>query len=243
MDVVCGFHPVFERLQGSPEKVRRLLLARSRRDHRAREILSLARDAGVRVVRVDEPALNRLSQGARHQGVVLECHAFAPYDESELDQHWQHLDAPFVLVLDGVVDPGNFGAVLRTSAAAGVDVVIFPKNRSAPISAAVHKAASGGLERLFLAQVSNLARRLRWLRDQGVWIVGTAADAPSSYYEAKLDRPLAIVVGGEERGMRRLTRESCDEVVNIPMESGFDSLNLSVTTGIVLFEARKHWVS
>ena len=242
MDIVFGFHAVAERLQTSPKKVRRLLLSKSRNDHRVRELADTAHGAGIRTVRVGEPTLNRLSQGARHQGVLLECHAFEPDDEKSLEQRWQLMKEPFILVLDGVLDPGNLGAALRTSAAAGVDVVLFPKNRSAPLSAAVHKAASGGLEKLFLVQVSNLARRLRWLRDQGVWIVGTAAEAPIAYADARLTRPLALVIGGEERGMRRLTREACDEVVKIPMAEGMESLNVSVATGIMLFEARRQWL-
>lgn len=241
MDTVCGIHAVLSRLQRSPEKARRLVVAKTRRDRRAREVISLARDAGVRVVRVDEPTLNRLSDGSKHQGVVLECHAFAPESEVSLEERWNEFVEPFVVVLDGILDPRNFGAALRTAAAAGADVVLYPKSRSAPISTVVHKASSGALEEVLLVQVSNLARRLRWLRENGVWIVGAASGATLSYEDAKFSRPLCVVVGGEEKGMRRLTREACDEVVSIPMEGSVESLNVSVALGILLFEARRRW--
>jgi len=191
----------------------------------------------VHVDRVRRPELDRLCDGASHQGVVVEVRGAAEMDIGDFeDLVVQRGRGVRLLVLDGVEDPRNLGACLRTADAAGVDAVVVPKAHSAPLTAAAIKVATGAVETVPLVRAPNLARTLTWLKEAGVWVVGADAEATQTLYAAKLAPPIALVLGGEGRGLRRLTRDTCDELVAIPMAGAVASLNVSVATGIVLFE-------
>ncbi len=236
MSYVYGLHAVAALLEAAPQRVRALYVQRGRRDQRMGALVETARSMGIRVEPTDKRWLDRRAEGS-HQGVVADCHDLALADETELEARWPTLQPPvLVLVLDGVSDPRNLGACLRSANAAGVDAVLLPRRRSAPLNAAALKTAAGGAEGLLLVEVANLARRLEWLKDQGVWLVGTAADAADSWTRADVTGSCAIVLGGEGEGMRALTRRTCDQLVRIPMRGSVDSLNVSVAAGILLFE-------
>ena len=199
---------------------------------------SRAREAGIRYQTVEDAWFKRRDFEGAHQGVLLECHTRTLADEQALQRRWPELGpAPLVLVLDSVTDPRNFGACLRTANAAGVDVVIVPKRNSAPLSAVALKTAQGGAEDLFIVQVTNLARTLSWLRDQGVWLFGADAEGDEVWQSLDSSTATALVMGSEGSGLRRLTRSLCDKLVSIPMLGKVESLNVSVATGILLYEA------
>jgi 23S rRNA (guanosine2251-2'-O)-methyltransferase len=194
--------------------------------------------AGVPCDRVDERALDRMSGGIRHQGVIAEFRPREPGDGHRLGELLERLpDRAVFLVLDGVQDPGNLGACLRTAAAAGACAVVIPRDKAVGLTPAARRAAAGAAERVELIVVTNLARALRALADAGVWRIGLAGDGECSLFETAVDARCAYVLGGEERGLRRLTREHCDELAHIPMAGGIDSLNVSVAAGIALFHA------
>jgi 23S rRNA (guanosine2251-2'-O)-methyltransferase len=216
-----------------------------RKDRRAREILALAQQIGVTIHRVSAPDLQRLAGGLRHQGVVARASLPAARDESLLRSLLERPAAmPLLLVLDSVQDPHNLGACLRTAEAAGAQAVVAPRDRAVGLTSTVCKVASGAASTLPYIQVTNLARTLRWLRDESnLWVIGTAGGAPRSLFEVRLDQPLALVLGAEGQGLRRLTRELCDELVRLPMAGTVESLNVSVAAGICLYEAvrqRRH---
>lgn len=237
---VFGLHAVGSLLQRDPARVSVLLALESRTDTRMTEVLQLAEKAKVPVRRVSRRELDELVAGVSHQGVVAETGAAPSLGEKELPAFLQALDGgAFLLVLDGVQDPHNLGACLRSANAAGVDAVIIPRDRSAPLNATARKVACGAAESLPVIRVTNLARTLRFLREAGVWIYGATGDAQSSLYETDLCGPLALVLGGEGRGLRRLTREHCDALLSIPMAGSISSLNVSVAAGVFLFEVRR----
>ncbi len=238
---VFGLHAVGSLLQRDPARVSVLLVQEGRRDARVEELLALAGRAGVPVRRVARSELDERVPGVSHQGVVAESGtAAAGLTEKGLPDFLAGLgEAPFLLVLDGVQDPHNLGACLRSADAAGVHAVIVPRDRAAPLNGAARKVACGAADAVPLVRVTNLARTLRGLRDAGIWIHGAAGDAPQSLYEADLSGPLALVLGGEGKGLRRLTREHCDSLIAIPMAGSVGSLNVSVAAGICLFEARR----
>src|SRR5262245_24970890 len=200
----------------------------------------LARELARRRVpleRVRRADLDRLCNGASHQGVVVEVRGAAEMELGDFeDLVVQRGRAVRLLVLDGVEDPRNLGACMRTADAAGVDAVVVPKAHSAPLTAAAVKAATGAVETVPVLRAPNLARTLQWLKDAGVWVVGADAEAPKSLYATALAPPVAMVLGGEGRGLRRLTKDLCDELVSIPLAGAVASLNVSVAAGIVLFE-------
>lgn len=233
-----GFHAVGVRLKIAPESIVEVYVDPARRDARMRQFVARAAEAGVRVIEADAQRLARLSGGAAHQGVV--AHVRALESARSLDDLLDGLVAPaLLLVLDGVTDPHNLGACLRSAAAAGATAVVVPKDRSAPLNGAARKAAAGGAESVPLVRVTNLARAMEQLRRDGVWIVGLAGEAGQSLYERDLTGPLALVLGAEGEGMRRLTREHCDFLVRIPIDAAMESLNVSVAAGVCLFEARR----
>jgi len=237
MSYVFGLHAVAALLESSPARVRALYVQRGRRDQRMGTLVEAARAQGVRVETADKRWLDRRAEGS-HQGVLADCHDLALSDEKDLEARWPTMRQPvLLLVLDGVADPRNLGACLRSANAAGVDAVLLPRRRSAPLNAAALKTAAGGAEDLLLVEVANLARRLEWLKDQGVWVVGTAADAADNWIQADVAGNCAIVLGGEGDGMRALTRKTCDQLVRLPMRGSVQSLNVSVAAGILLFEA------
>jgi 23S rRNA (guanosine2251-2'-O)-methyltransferase len=238
MSDVFGVHAVRAVLEGEPARVRVVYVQRGR-EPRKQALVELAGQAGVRVEFVDRRWLDR-RVGDAHQGVVADCHERALNTEAELEALWDDLERPLLLlVLDGVQDPRNLGACLRTARAAGVQAVLLPRRHSAPLSGTAVKAAAGAAEGLLIVEVANLARRLEWLKAHGTWLIGAAGDAATDYFAASYSEDVAIVMGGEAKGLRRLTREACDTLVRIPMAGAVESLNVSVATGVLLFEARR----
>jgi 23S rRNA (guanosine2251-2'-O)-methyltransferase len=237
---VFGLHAVTSLLQRNPTRVSLLLALESRDDARMQQVLDLAEKANVPIRRVARGELDELVQGVSHQGVVAETGAAPVIGENELPEFLDALPHPaFLLILDGIQDPHNLGACLRTADAAGVDAVILPRDRSAPLNATVRKVACGAAEFVPVVRVTNLARIMRAVRDRGIWVYGAAGEAESTLYQTDLSGPLALVLGGEGKGLRRLTREHCDGLVSIPLDGSVSSLNVSVATGVCLFEARR----
>ncbi|WP_129777245.1 23S rRNA (guanosine(2251)-2'-O)-methyltransferase RlmB [Peristeroidobacter soli] len=235
---IFGLHAVRTLLQQRPERAALLILQKGREDARIAEVMKLAQSKGIKIELRDSKELDRLAGDERHQGVCLHIRSVGVQGEGALDDLLESTTAPpFLLVLDGVQDPHNLGACLRTADAAGVTAVIVPKDRAAGLSAVVRKVASGAAETVPLIQVTNLARTLRWLKERDIWIVGTDDQAEHSLYASKLTGPLAVVLGAEGTGLRRLTRENCDALVSIPMRGVVESLNVSVATGVLLYEA------
>ena len=238
--VAYGLHTVRMLVERHPERVRRVLLLGGRDAGRVAELRAAATRAGVQVATADAAQLDRLAEGERHQGVVAELNPRAGDPETQLEQALEAAGAkPLLLVLDGVTDPHNLGACLRSADAAGVHAVVAPRDRAAGLTPVARKVAAGAAETLPFVQVVNLARTLRELKERGLWLVGTAGESTRSIYDVDLTGPIAIVMGSEGEGMRRLTRECCDELVRIPMAGAVESLNVSVATGVVLFEAAR----
>lgn len=237
-DYVYGVHAVAALLAARPAAVRALALADAG-DSRRAALLEQATAAGIPVERTSRQHLDRLLPGTNHQGVVATVReGGCTLDEKALPDFLTALEAPaFLLVLDGVQDPHNLGACLRSADAAGVHAVILPKDRAAGITPVVHKVACGAVQALPVFTVTNLARSLRMLRDAGIWLYAASDSAPQPLYGTDLTGPLALVLGGEGGGLRRLTRELCDFEVAIPMAGTVSSLNVSVAAGVLLFEA------
>lgn len=239
---IHGLHAVAAALRYEPRQLRGLWVERQRRDARIQTLLDEAASRGVPIRQADRLELDRLSGGVRHQGILAQLAAQQrAYGEADLPALLAAATGPaLLLVLDGVQDPHNLGACLRSAAAAGVQAVIAPADRAAGLNATVRKVASGAAEIVPFVSVTNLARTLRWLQEQGVWIVGAVGEAEDNLYRVDFTLPTAIVLGAEEKGLRRLTRELCDRLARIPMvEGGVESLNVSVATGVFLFEARR----
>jgi 23S rRNA (guanosine2251-2'-O)-methyltransferase len=240
-NVAYGIHAVRALLMRHPQRVRRVWITAAGREPSARleELRALAQQAGVTISVTGHEELDRLAEGERHQGAVAEIVPRAGDPETQLEEALEALgDAPpLLLVLDGVTDPHNLGACLRSADAAGVAAVIVPRDRAAGLTPVVRKVAAGAAESVPLVAVVNLARTLRELKDRGLWLIGTTDDAPRTLYDVDLSGPTVVVMGSEGEGMRRLTREACDELVSIPMAGAVESLNVSVATGVTLFEA------
>ena len=235
---VFGLHTVAHLLAGDAGKIQEMWVQAKRRDARLERILDSARRARVRIHEVERRVLDQMAPGVRHQGVVADYQGVPPLAEPDLEPLLERLEqAPFVLVLDGVQDPHNLGACLRSADAAGVHAVIAPRDRAVGLTATVHKVASGAAESVPFIQVANLARVLARLRERGLWVVGTADAADTSLYAVDMSGPLALVLGSEGKGLRRLSREQCDLLVHIPMQGIVESLNVSVAAGVCLFEA------
>jgi 23S rRNA (guanosine2251-2'-O)-methyltransferase len=236
--IVYGLHAVRAVLTRRPEDVLRLSVAAGRDDARMRELRQLAESRGLKPRPAAAAALDQETGGAAHQGVMAEVRPSAPLDENSLLDLLTSLATPaLVLVLDGVSDPHNLGACLRTADAAGATAVVAPRDRAAGLTPVVRKVAAGAAETVPFAQVTNLARSLRDLKAAGLWIAGTAGDGKRELYAADLAGPLAFVMGSEGKGLRRLTREGCDFTVHLPMLGSVASLNVSVAAGIALYEA------
>ncbi|MGD9020720.1 MAG: 23S rRNA (guanosine(2251)-2'-O)-methyltransferase RlmB [Lysobacterales bacterium] len=235
--LLVGIHAVSSALKAAARDVAWLRIDAGTRNKRVFELEARARGAGVKVMRCDAGEMERLSGGQRHQGVIAGFRGGNVMAEGQLASVLAGFgDEPLVLVLDEVQDPHNLGACLRTAEAAGVDLVIISKDRSSGITPVVRRAASGAAETLPIIQATNLARVLRELKKHGVWLAGTSDAAPASLYEIDLSGPLALVMGGEGKGIRRLTADLCDYLVSIPMAGNVESLNVSVATGVCLFE-------
>jgi 23S rRNA (guanosine2251-2'-O)-methyltransferase len=235
---VAGIHSVRAALKFGPEGVGELWLDRSRRDRRLGELADLAKRLGIRVRQSTAEDLDRAVQGINHQGAVAWVRAPAARPQQDLDAVLDALKGPpLLLILDEVQDPHNLGACLRTADAAGVHAVIAPKDNSAGLTPTAVKVASGAAETVPYIQVTNLARTLDRMKERGVWLVGTAGEAEGDLFAADLTGPLGLVMGGEGSGLRRLTRERCDFLVRMPMLGRVESLNVSVATGVCLYEA------
>ncbi len=238
--LIFGLHAVEAALKRDPASIEQLWCDAQRKDRRVRELADLAQNQGVRLQWVHKSELDKLLPAqTRHQGVAARVSGIAEHNESFLEQLLVNLKEPaLLLVLDGVTDPHNVGACLRSADAAGVHAVITPRDRACGLTPVVRKVASGAAETVPFVQVTNLARTLKSLRDAGVWVIGTALEeASASLFETRLTGPVALVLGAEGKGLRRLTRENCDELVYIPMVGTVQSLNVSVATGVCLFEA------
>ncbi len=239
--ILFGFHAVLSRLRQHAASVQEILIDRDRVDARMKDLLSLAEAAGVRTMQVERSRLDGMAgANGRHQGVLARVvDTPIPYKDIHDILESDLKEAPFFLVLDGVEDPHNLGACLRVADAMGVHAVIAPKDRAAGLNATVRKVACGAAETVPFIAVTNLARTMRDLKDAGVFIVGAVAEAEHDLFSAKLSGPIAIVLGAEGSGLRRLTAETCDALVSIPMFGSVESLNVSVASGICLYEVRR----
>lgn len=235
---VFGLHSVRALVERHPERVVEMFALRERQDKALQSLIQSAQKLGIRPQFVPKQTLEKKAEGGNHQGVVivaLEAPLLSDNDLPDLVNN--SATAPLFLVLDGVTDPHNLGACLRTADAAGVTAVIVPKDKSASLNPTVRKVACGAAETMPLVQVTNLARTLKQLQELQVWVMGTAGEAEQSVYAVDLKGPTALVMGAEGDGMRRLTRETCDELIKIPLLGTVSSLNVSVATGVCLFEA------
>jgi 23S rRNA (guanosine2251-2'-O)-methyltransferase len=238
--LLIGIHAVSSALKSAAGDVEWLRIAADSKNKRLHEIESRAHGSGIEVIRTKSSELDKLSGQQRHQGVIAGFKGSNVAAEGRLDAMLDAIEGtPLILVLDGVQDPHNFGACLRTAEAAGVDLVISCKDRSAGITPVVRRAASGAAETLSVIQATNLARVLRTLKQRGIWLTGTSDEATDSLYATDLTGPLALVMGNEGSGIRRLTSELCDYLVNIPMAGQVESLNVSVATGVCLYEINR----
>ena len=238
--VLFGFHAVGVRIKTAPSSVFEVFFDVSRRDARMRQFTDRAREAGVRLVESDGLRLAKMCGSHGHQGVVARVDTLAVV--KSLDELLEQLEAagieqPLLLVLDGVTDPHNLGACLRVADGAGAHAVIAPKDHAAGISAIVSKVASGAAETMPYFMVTNLARTLGELKERNIWCIGTSDDATKTIYDVNLKGPVALVLGAEGEGMRQLTRKTCDDLVSIPMRGAVESLNVSVASGVCLYEA------
>jgi len=233
--VVFGFHAVLARLRADPKSVLEIFLDEVRNDARGKDLVAAAERGGVRLMRVPTKRLDGFYGGGRHQGVVARIEVKSSVDN--LDEILSQIENPLLLVLDGITDPHNLGACLRVANAAGAHAVIAPKDRAAGINPTVSKVASGAAEDTPYLMVTNLARTLEEIKEKNIWVVGADERAEKTLYEADLPDAIAWILGAEGEGMRRLTRESCDLLVRIPMGGQVESLNVSVAAGICLFES------
>jgi 23S rRNA (guanosine2251-2'-O)-methyltransferase len=234
---LAGIHAVQAALDYSPQKIVRAWCDNQRHDARLSAVVEQLAAVGIVAEKIERKKLDRLAEGKPHQGIVIAVTLPAMRGEDQLkDAVLQSDRMPFYLVLDQVQDPHNLGACLRTADAVGVQGLIIPKDNAAAITPTVCKVASGAAETVPVYQVTNLARVLRWLKEQNIWIMGTAGEAEQSIYDLQLDMPLALVMGAEGSGMRHLTRQQCDFLVNIPMAGQVESLNVSVAAGVMLYE-------
>lgn len=235
-ELIYGLHAMTSVIEREPERLIELFVLKGREDERLLYIINEARRFNISVQFCQRKTLDDKCNGEQHQGIVAKAKPAKVLDESDLDKILNNQASPFLLVLDGVTDPHNLGACLRTADAAGVHAVVVPKDKSAALSPIVRKVACGAAEVIPFIQVTNLSRTLKSMQDKGVWIVGTAGEAQQSLYEIKLSGPTALVMGAEGKGMRRLTRENCDQLIKLPMAGSVSSLNVSVATGICLYE-------
>lgn len=233
---IYGIHAVQSFLTNAPERIVEVFIAKGRDDERLQPLLQTLRELGIGVQFVRAQTLDQKANGGVHQGIIANILPAKELNEGDLDDLLARTASPLLLILDGVTDPHNLGACLRTADAAGVHAVIVPKDKSAQLNAIARKVACGAAETVPLIRVTNLARTMRELQERNVWIVGTAGEATASLYETQLTGAVALVMGAEGDGMRRLTREHCDQLVSIPMAGSVSSLNVSVATGVCLFE-------
>ncbi|WP_434569997.1 23S rRNA (guanosine(2251)-2'-O)-methyltransferase RlmB [Pseudomonas sp. Z1-14] len=239
LEKIYGVHAVEALLRHHPKRVKQIWLAEGRSDPRVQTLIELAGENRVAVGQAERREMDAWVEGV-HQGVVAEVSPSQVWGEAMLDELLDRTEgAPLLLVLDGVTDPHNLGACLRSADAAGALAVIVPKDKSATLTPVVRKVACGAAEVIPLVAVTNLARTLEKLQQRGLWVVGTAGEAEVSIYDQDLTGPTILIMGAEGKGMRRLTREHCDYLVKLPMAGSVSSLNVSVATGVCLFEAQR----
>jgi len=236
--VLFGFHAVGVRLKTAPQSIIEIYVDPTRRDARMRQFVERSKEAGVRLIEADGMRLAKLAGSHGHQGVAARVNAVEQvHSLDELLERVEQVEAPLILVLDGVTDPHNLGACLRVADGAGAHAVIAPKDHAVGINATVAKVASGAAETVPYFMVTNLARTLNELKERNIWIIGTSDDASKNLYQMDFKGPTALVLGAEGNGMRQLTRKTCDELVSIPMQGAVESLNVSVASGVCLYEA------
>ncbi len=238
--VLFGFHAVGVRLKMAPQSIIEIHFEPTRRDARMRQFIDRVKEAGVRLIESDGLRISKLAGSHGHQGVAARVQTIEQVHS--LDELLENLEVsgaaqPLILVLDGITDPHNLGACLRVADGAGAHAVIAPKDHAAGINATVAKVASGAAETMPYFMVTNLARTLNELKERNIWIIGTSDDASKTIYEVDLKGPVALVLGAEGAGMRQLTRKTCDDLVSIPMQGAVESLNVSVASGVCLYEA------
>ena len=235
-EIFPGIHTVMALLRLHPERVRTIWAEQQKQNKRLDPIIQQAHQIGIAIHSVERKKLDQLCESTQHQGIAASCSPTPLVDEHELLMQVENNKSPLLLILDEVNDPHNLGACLRSADAVGVDAVILPQRHSAPLSPTVHKVASGATVRLPIVKATNLARCIDTLKKVGIWMMGADGDSPTSIYSADLTKPCAIVMGGEGQGLRRLTRERCDHLYALPMLGAVESLNVSVATGIFLYE-------
>jgi 23S rRNA (guanosine2251-2'-O)-methyltransferase len=236
--LIFGFHAVTARLRHDASSVEEIYIDAGRHDRRMHELLRAAEGAKVRIIQVDDQRLDRMVGTRRHQGVVAKAGELSL--ARNLDELLDAIEGPpLLLILDGVTDPHNLGACLRVADGAGAHAVIAPKDRAVGLNATAAKVASGAADTVPYITVTNLARTMRELKERDIWLIGTADDVEKTVYEADFSGPAALVMGSEGEGMRRLTRENCDVLASIPMCGSVESLNVSVASGVCLYEARR----
>lgn len=237
-EFIFGLHAVQALLKSAPQRVIEIYMVQGRNDQKLQKIVNAAQSNGIHCQMVNRNKLDELVSDENHQGVVAVCTPGETYDETWLFNLLDNLNEPaFLLILDGVTDPHNLGACMRSAEAAGVHAVIAPKDKSAGLTPIARKVACGAAEVLPFVPVTNLARTLKKLQEKGIWLFGAAGDAEHSIYQSNLKGPIGILMGAEGDGLRRLTQDTCDHLMNIPMAGTVSSLNVSVATGICLFEA------
>ncbi|WP_199635607.1 23S rRNA (guanosine(2251)-2'-O)-methyltransferase RlmB [Serratia sp. PAMC26656] len=236
-EIIYGIHAVKALLDNDPQRFLEVFILKGRDDRRLQPLIAELEATGIVIQVANRQWLDEKVEGAVHQGIIARVREGRQYQENDLPSLLASVDTPFLLVLDGVTDPHNLGACLRSADAAGVHAVIVPRDRSAQLNATAKKVACGAAENVPLIRVTNLARTLRLLQEMNVWVVGTAGEADHTLFQSKMTGPMVLVMGAEGEGMRRLTREHCDELISIPMAGTVSSLNVSVATGICLFEA------
>ena len=237
---IFGFHSIEAMLNSNPELILNVFVQNGRCDRRMQNLLTKLDIQKINYLSTDKNTLDRLAKAELHHGVLAEIALPSLPGQDKLIEHIKHSSInPLILILDSIQDPRNLGACLRSANAAGVDCVVANKDRSAPINALVHKTSAGAINQTKIFQVTNLARTIRELQKNGIWVLGLDGLSHNSLYEANLCEPIAIVMGSEGKGLRKLIKTSCDELVSIPMIGSVGSLNVSVATGIALFESRR----
>ena len=240
--MIFGFHAVTARIRHEASSVEEIYIDAERHDRRMQDLLRAAKESGVRIIHADDQRLSNMVGTRRHQGVVAKAGELSL--ARKLDELLDAIEGPpLLLILDGITDPHNLGACLRVADGAGAHAIIAPKDRAVGLNATAAKVASGAADTVPYITVTNLARTMRELKEREIWIIGTADDAEKSLYDGDFSGPTALVMGSEGEGMRRLTRENCDILINIPMFGSVESLNVSVASGVCLYEARRQRIA
>ena len=242
-DQVEGRNSVLELLD-SDRDINKIFIEKGEKHGSINKIIAKARQKRVVIVEVDRQKLNKMAQTENHQGVIAIVPPFNYCEVKDiLDEAYRKNEKPFILILDGIEDPHNLGAIIRTAETAGVHVIIIPKRRACNVNSTVYKVASGAVEHMKIARVNNLNDEIKYLKDNDVWVYGTDVEAKKYYYQEKLNGAIAIVIGNEGKGMSNLVKENCDVLLKIPMKGKISSLNASVSAGIVIYEAVKQRMS